>query len=419
MPCLSQVQHRLLELELASKFECQSPLLRRMALLPSEVIEHIIVFVLLQEQCALRFFAGGIFCADAAEGGLTPLQARLCALYDLRRVDVFTRDAGHGRGGGTHVASAAAPHMPVYFRSVSNNQIVRWSPGVRDLRMYFPQHFAQASRLARLTMTSLFDENRARSMSMNDSYWAVTADGHPALPERPLYLDPLAVRDLPFTPGLFAPLKTLTPPLPGRAADMRSLMLGNRAGRRDPLNIRFMDFGARGSVPGTATTRKERFRQRVLREQAAWLDLDWAAMHRLRQLFIDLSWVTRTGEDDVVRDGAARMSEHLNLELLVVYGLRSSKERWFGLDSREERELGRYYAGRGRAAIAEGAWEGEGDEVLSVAGEEHVNWARVFGGAVAGGGRLVLLDDRLEDVDWAALEAQAMAEGKLEGGITQ
>ncbi|KAH7358850.1 hypothetical protein B0T11DRAFT_285275 [Plectosphaerella cucumerina] len=407
MPTLSQVQHRLLDIELASKFEVQSPLLRNLARLPSEVIEHIILFVLLQEQCVLRFFAGGIFCTDA-DAGLTPLQAQLSAIYDLRRVDVHRMPGLRGVGG-THEVLDSAPHMSGMFRTVPNNKIVRWSPGVRDMLMYFPRHFAQAARSARLAMTYFYDNNRTGSLSMNDPFFTSAAAG--TIPERPLFIDPRAVEDLPFSPGLFA---QSTPPAPDRTAGIRNLVLGNRTGRADPLNIRFMDFGVRGAVPGVATTRKERFRTRILREQSAWLDIDWAVMRRLKRLFIDLSWVVRVaGSNDTVREGAARMCEHLDLELLVIYGLRSSPERWFGAQSRTERVLGRH-SGLERPVFDVGQWAA--DEVLSIAGEEHINWVRVFGGAVAACGRLVLLDDRLEGVDWAALEALAVEEKRILGG---
>ncbi|KAH6697379.1 hypothetical protein F5X68DRAFT_197236 [Plectosphaerella plurivora] len=296
--------------------------------------------------------------------------------------------------------------MAGMFRTIPNNKIVRWSPGVRDMLMYFPRHFAQAARSARIAMTYMYDNNKAGALSMNDPFFT----DPDVLPERPLLTDPRAIQDLPFTPGLF----TQSPaPAPDRVVNMRNLVLGNRAGRVDPLNIRFMDFGVRGALPGVATSRKERFRARILREQSAWLHLNWSAMRRLRRLYIDLSWATRVGDsDEVVREGAARMCEHLDLELLVIYGLRSSPERWFGADSRGDRILKRY-SGLERPEFEVGQWAA--DEVLSIAGEEHVNWVKVFGGALAAKGRLVLMDDRLVGIDWAALEAQAVAEKRIPG----
>lgn len=122
--------------------------------------------------------------------------------------------------------------------------------------------------------------------------------------------------------------------------------------------------------------------------------VDWAAMTQLETLFLDLRTYVSGGVDggfllDAIRRAAVRMG-CLRLQCLVIAGLRTGE---------------RY----GRSRVCE--WET--DEQQQQEEEEDVNWVKVFAPALGEGGRLVFVDRRVVDVDWDAWRVRAEGEGLL------
>ncbi|KAF5517315.1 Urea active transporter [Colletotrichum aenigma] len=142
---------------------------------------------------------------------------------------------------------------------------------------------------------------------------------------------------------------------------------------------------------------------------ASMLQVDWSVMPQLETVFLDLRSYGRgyrgargKPEDDGIRRGAAEMSRCLQLQDLVIAGLRSG---------------GKYVRPPGWQMCD---WEVDEWEV-----DGEVNWVKVFCGAVREGGRLVFIDRRVVDVDWGMWRVRAKIQGMLpkdrseeKGGMT-
>ncbi|KZL63576.1 urea transport protein [Colletotrichum incanum] len=120
------------------------------------------------------------------------------------------------------------------------------------------------------------------------------------------------------------------------------------------------------------------------------LAVEWSAMTQLETLYLDLRAYGRgQANEDSIRLGAAEMA-CLQLESLVIAGLRSSDR----------------YARPPGWQLCD--WETDEKEV-----DGFVNWVKVFCGAIREGGRMVFVDRRMLDISWEGWRMRAEKERLL------
>ncbi|KAK1967770.1 hypothetical protein LY78DRAFT_575685 [Colletotrichum sublineola] len=334
-------------------------ILDRLALLPVE-LQYQVLFELLTESspCVMSLFVPdwGV-CTHAAD----PVNS----IYDLQRIDVYTRGTGFVRGkfetrvrhyddAGGHVV------FPLARQTTPNSS----GAPIAELGRRFPDAMRRALRDLERHGLHCFEQLWPRGP--DDEIGKCMAGGALVYRERrggmagSLDAGPTTVR--------------AAVPLP------RHLMFNSFP--RDPWRDVRLRRNALTSF---------RFEMRLLVERGPeLLAVLWSAMKQLESVYLDLRAYGRGKvSEDSVRLGATAM-ECLRLRSLVIAGLRSG--------DRYERPAGWQLCD----------WETDEAEVGG-----GVNWVKVFCGAVREGGRLVFVDRRMLDISWEGWRMRAEKEGLL------
>ncbi|KAK1987097.1 hypothetical protein LZ30DRAFT_580735 [Colletotrichum cereale] len=334
----------------------------RLALLPVE-LQCQVLFEFLTESspCALSLFVPdwGV-CAHAAD----PVND----IYDLQRIDVYTRGAGVVRGKFEtrvrHDDDDAGGHVvfPSAKQTTPNGSDVLMG----ELGRRFPDAMGRALRDLERYGLSCFEQLWPRGP--DDEIGKCMAGG--ALVFRERRGGTAGGLDAGPTPA-----RAAAPPFPPRH------MMFNGAPRDPWRELRLR----RNALTGF------RLEMRLLVERGPeFLAVRWCDMTQLETLYLDLRAYGRgrAGEDSI-RLGAAGMA-CLRLGCLVIAGLRS----------------GDRYARPAGWQLCD--WET--DEVEAGGG---ANWVKVFCGAVREGGRLIFVDRRMLDISWEGWRMRAEKEGLL------
>lgn len=148
------------------------------------------------------------------------------------------------------------------------------------------------------------------------------------------------------------------------------------------------------------------FYAKLAREQAAWAFIDWEKLSKLETLHINfdhLPDLIAAGKItmDMVRAKTEYMCRHLNLELLVIYGLKTGRQHY--VRTRDLRDI--LDGGVARNVPFDfSISEIEGSEKLEHLDQVFTNWIPYFKGALRPGGKLILLDEcEDEEYDWSVL----------------
>ncbi|KAK1996199.1 hypothetical protein LX36DRAFT_692135 [Colletotrichum falcatum] len=335
--------------------------LDRLALLPVELQCQVLFEFLTEENspCAMSLFVPdwGV-CRHAAD----PVND----IYDLQRIDVYTRGAGCVRGKFEarvrHDDNAAAGHVvfPLAGQTAPNGSGALMS----ELERRFPEAMGRALRDVERDGLHCFEQLWPRKP--DDEVGKCMAGGGLVFRER--------------RGGTAGGLDDGPTTVSAAVPPVRRVVFNGFP--RDPWrDVRLR----RNALTGF------RLEMRLLVERGPELvAVKWGAMTQLETLYLDLRAYGRgqVGEDSV-RLGAAAMA-CLRLRSLVIAGLRS----------------GNRYARPAGWRLCD--WET--DETEAGGG---VNWVKVFCGAVREGGTLVFVDRRMLDISWEAWRMRAEREGLL------
>ncbi|EFQ28920.1 hypothetical protein CGRA01v4_10389 [Colletotrichum graminicola] len=334
-------------------------ILDRLALLPIELqCEVLFHFLTESSPCAMSLFVPDWdVCTHAAD----PVND----IYDLQRIDVYTRGAGVVRGkfearvkhdddaGGHVVFPLAKQTMPNGYGGLMG-----------ELGRMFPDAMGRALRDLERHGLHCFQQLWPRGP--DDEIGKCMAGGGLVFREQ----RGGTTGDLDAGPTTVG---AAMPPL-------RHLMFNGFP--RDP----WRDLRLRRN----ALTRSQLEMRLLVERGPDLLAVTWGAMTQLETLYLDLRAYGRgqVGEDSV-RLGARAMA-CLRLGSLVIAGLRSGE---------------RYARPAGWQL-----YDWETDEAEAGGG---VNWVKVFCGAVREGGRLVFVDRRMLDISWEGWRMRAEKEGLL------
>lgn len=329
--------------------------LDRLATLPVE-LQHRVLSELLpvSTACALELFVPdwGV-CAHATD----PVNE----IYDLQRVDVYTRGIGGGRGKLDSRAHHGDDDHAFYPSKKEMDPRV-----LRALLQRFPVAMEWALRDRARNCLRCFRQLWPRGP--DDEIGKCMSGGGLVFGEGGRPAHALSVEGPAAGPAL------------GVGQLPRHLMFNGFA--KDPwfqLRLRrnaLTNFGVEMKI--------------FIEVGASLVEVEWGALAQLETLFLDLRAYGRDQpQEEAIRKGAAGM-KCLRLECLVIAGLRSGN---------------RYVRPAGWESCE---WERDEREI-----DGEVNWVKVFCGALREGGRLVFVDRRMLDINWESWRMRAEKEGLL------
>ncbi|GKT89620.1 urea transport protein [Colletotrichum tofieldiae] len=334
-------------------------ILDRLASLPVELQHQVLFeFLTVSSPCALSLFVPdwGV-CTHAAD----PVNA----IYDLQRIDVYTRGAGVVKSRfETQVGHDVNNHVffPMVKRTTPNDS----SALMGELVRRFPAAMERALR----------DVER-RGLRCFEQLWPAGPDDEIG---KCMAGGALVFREQSEAARGRCADGLDTGPTAAKPAEPRHLMFSGFP--RDPwreLRLR-----------RNALTRFRLEMKLFVERGPELLAVEWSAMTQLETLYLDLRAYGRgQANEDSIRLGAAEMA-CLRLESLVIAGLRSGDQYV-------------RYPGWQRCD-----WETDEKEV-----DGGVNWVKVFCGAVREGGSLVFVDRRMLDISWEGWRMRAEKEGLL------
>ncbi|KAK1503831.1 uncharacterized protein CCOS01_17007 [Colletotrichum costaricense] len=359
-------------------------ILDRLAFLPLELQKHILYDYLTvsSSPCILSLFVPDwAVCARAAD----PVNE----IYDLQRIDVYTKSASVSGGGGGSVRGKYESGVRHGYGDHASFPLMRQVNGSHDQQHGTLLLEKELGRRFPAAMNWALRDLGRNGLRVFEQVWP---RGHDDGVGRCMASGALVFREAGRGHGRDADYSRATGAAAPASAksDTSSLSLPRHLMFNSVPSDPWLQLRLRRNAVTDFRCEMAFVIERGLPD-GEFIAVDWTAMTRLETLFLDLrTYASGSGGgflQDAIRRAAVKMG-CLRLRCLVIAGLRTGE---------------RY----GRSQVCE--WET--DEQDEVDGE--VNWVKVFAPALGEGGRLVFIDRRVVDVDWDAWRVRAEGEGLL------